>query len=651
MIKNPTLTSKLLAMGMGFLVIALLSISLTLWVAWTFEGGEAAVKETGRLRMNMLRMVLVLPSGESSASLAQREAEFDTSLELLRTGDPSRPLFVPWNVDLHARFEALRTQWAQLRAGWRSASTTDRAPVLAHADVFVAKVDGFVEAIELEIAHWTSVLHLFQLFMVGLAILAALTFMVASYLLVISPLARLQQAQAKMRQGDLGTRLPVETDDEFGQLSAGFNAMAYALQASHVDLEHNVHEKTHSLALRNDRLRTLYDTSALISTADSLELLAQGFVQQIRRVVGADGAAVRWSNETNERYVLLASDGLPRTMVESEHCLPTGSCLCGQPQAQARTRVIPITSSTELPLPHCRDAGFQTMVTIPVQLQHRVLGEVDLFFRSAAEVNDELRDLLDAMARHLASGMESLRATALAREAAVAQERGLIARELHESIAQSLAFLKIQTQLLRDAVARGDDTKRDRSMGELDVGVRECYADVRELLVHFRTRTIDEDIESALLTTLSKFKHQTGMATTLLMEGHGLPLAPDVQIQVLHVVQEALSNVRKHSGASSVTVRGQRHPRWRFEVQDNGAGFDESAVPADSLHVGLDIMRERAQRIGAVVSMRSIQGQGTRVWMELPQVTIAPAMRPPASSPMTRPLSTPITAQPLQHSV
>jgi two-component system nitrate/nitrite sensor histidine kinase NarX len=136
----------------------------------------------------------------------------------------------------------------------------------------------------------------------------------------------------------------------------------------------------------------------------------------------------------------------------------------------------------------------------------------------------------------------------------VAQERSLIARELHDSIAQSLAFLKIQTQLLRDAVAKGDAAKRDRSIDELDVGVRECYSDVRELLVHFRTRTSEEDIEAALRATLSKFEHQTGMATSLSMAGHGVPLPPDVQIQVLHMVQEALSNVRKHAKDSDVAM-------------------------------------------------------------------------------------------------
>lgn len=614
---QPTLTTKLLALGVGFLVVALASISLTLWVTWKLEGGAAAVNEAGRLRMNMLRMVLVLQT-EPPAAVEERARLFDASLDLLRTGDPSRPLFVPWSDETRTLFDAIRARWAQARTDWVGPLPPDRAATLAQADEFVREVDAFVDAIELQIAGWTAALHLFQLFMMALAVVAAVTFMAVSYLLVINPVSRLQQAQARLRKGELDARLPVETDDEFGQLSAGFNLMAHALQTSHDGLELKVREKTASIAVQNQRLQALYEVSELASTAGSLEVLAQGFVAQIRRVAGAAAAAVRWSDEANERYVLLAGDGLPQALVDGEHCVPTASCLCGQPQAEARTRVIPIASVTELALPHCRDAGFETMVSIPVQMQQRVLGEVDLFFRSPVELTGELRDLLEAMTRHLASAMEGLRATALEREAAVSQERSMIARELHDSIAQSLAFLKIQTQLLRDAVAKGDDAKRDRSMGELDVGVRECYSDVRELLVHFRTRTSDEDIESALRATLSKFEHQTAMVTTLTMAGHGLPLAPDVQIQVLHMVQEALSNVRKHAGATRVELTVHRHPRWRFEVQDNGCGFDVASVPPDSLHVGLGIMRERAQRVGAVVQVDSASGRGTRVCIELP---------------------------------
>lgn len=613
---RPTLSTKLLAMGTAFLLVALASIGFTLWVTWKLEGGAAAVNEAGRLRMNMLRMVLAQQSGtpQEFDQLAQR---FDTSLELLRTGDPSRPLFVPWSDATRQHYAAIVQEWQAIRSQWRARAPTHEQ-ALVRGDTFVTELDAFVQAIEEQIARWTAGLHLFQLLMVALAIAAAVTFMALSYLLVLNPVMRLQQALARLQRGELGTRLAVEADDEFGQLTAGFNRMAHALQASHQDLERKVREKTASVEEHNQRLAALYQVSALAAEAGSLDALTQGFVQQVRRVAAADGAAVRWSDQANESYVLLAADGLPQAMIEHEHCVIAGSCGCGQPQATARMRVIPIVPATDMQLPHCREAGFQTVISVPVQLHQRLMGEVTLFFRRPYALADDTRELLASMARHLASSMENLRVSALEREAAVAAERSLIARELHDSIAQSLAFLKIQVQLLQGAVARGNDAARDSAIAELDVGVRECYADVRELLVHFRTRTQDEDIEGALRATLSKFEHQTGVPTQLAMSGQGRPLAPDVQIQVLHIVQEALSNVRKHAGARRVELRVQRHPRWRFEVRDDGCGFDPAAVPPDSLHVGLGIMRERAERIQAELSVQSLPaGRGTSVVLEL----------------------------------
>jgi two-component system nitrate/nitrite sensor histidine kinase NarX len=243
-------------------------------------------------------------------------------------------------------------------------------------------------------------------------------------------------------------------------------------------------------------------------------------------------------------------------------------------------------------------------MTVPVRLHQRLLGEIDCFWREAIQPAQEIRSLLEMVASHLAGGIESLRVTAAEKEAAIAAERTLLARELHDSIAQSLAFLKIQVQLLRGARRKGDEAATERIVDELDTGVRECYGDVRELLLHFRTRTDVEDIAQALATTLQKFRHQAGIDATLQVDGDGIPLPQDVQVQVLHVVQEALWNVRKHAHATQVRLKIHRGPGWRFEVEDDGQGFDPEADAGEG-HVGL--------RIGAQVQWQSAPGQGTRV--------------------------------------
>jgi two-component system nitrate/nitrite sensor histidine kinase NarX len=613
-----TLTAKLYTSGISLLVLALASIGLTLWVTWSLEGGAAAVNEAGRMRMQTYRLALEVSGGnDPAASLALMES-FEESLSLLRSGDPSRPLFVPWSAASHERFEEAVQGWSELRESWL-ASRPNPAAAARDAREFVVLVDGFVAAIETQIARLTTVLQMVQLAMMALAIGSAVVMLYASYLFVLNPLARLQRGLRAVQQGDLSTRVEVDTNDEFGQLSAGFNDMARTLQSLYGSLEEKVREKTARLEVKRQRLADLYEVSAFMAHATGLDELARGFARQIRRVSKADAAAVRWSDEGNQRYLLLAADNLPASMAESEGCLDTGACHCGQPRDGATIRVFPIREEQPAPMNHCQRFGFRTLVSIPVKLHERVLGEVDLLFRGEALLDPEERDLLDTLASHLASAMESLRASALEREAAVAQERSLLAQELHDSIAQSLAFLKIQTKLLRDAMGRNDTGAMNRVLGELDTGVRESYSDVRELLVHFRTRTSEEDIEPALRTTLSKFEHQTGLRTRLEMEGHGVALAPDVQVQVLHIVQEALSNVRKHSRAHEVTVRVSPGPSWRFEVHDDGLGFAAGTESSGETHVGLRIMQERAGSIGATVQVVSAPGEGCSVVLDLPR--------------------------------
>ena len=121
----------------------------------------------------------------------------------------------------------------------------------------------------------------------------------------------------------------------------------------------------------------------------------------------------------------------------------------------------------------------------------------------------------------------------------------------------------------------------------------------------------------AYLAEATALARAHGLATHLEIDGDGLPLPADVQVQVLHVVQEALSNVRKHAGASHVSLDVHKGEQWRFVVRDNGSGFD-TAQQRGETHVGTKIMRERADRIGATVQIESRSGQGTSVTLTLP---------------------------------
>ncbi len=618
--KQWTLGAKLAMVGAPFLLLVVLSTAATLWVSWQLDGGAAAVNEAGRLRMQTYRMSLSVGLGETAALPAQI-AEYEQSLALLRRGDPERPLFVPWDDGVRQQFEHVARKWSIYRARWLESRPATPDNLRADTADFVAEIDALVVAIESRLAHQTSLLHLLQLSALALAVVVTLILVYTGYDFVLEPVGQLKHAIERIQQGNFDARVDHASSDEFGTLARGFNGMADHLQSMYRNLEHKVAEKTSELEEKKERLEGLYEVSALIANATTLDDLAQGFVKSVARIAHADGVTVRWSNEANRRFLMLAAQGMPQALIDAEQCIEEGNCHCGVALAEPGVRVVAIQADTALasnlrPL-SCAKAGFRTVINVPVRLHERLMGEFDLFFNASVNPTPALRSLLEALGSHLASAMENLRLNALEKEAAVAQERVYIARELHDSIAQSLAFIKIQVQLMRDALRSGDAVEIEQVLDEIDTGVRESYGDVRELLLHFRTRANVEDIEPALATTLRKFEHQSGVRTLLSMHGQGMPLSPDRQIQVLHIVQEALSNVRKHARAGQVSLDVEQHPAWRFEVRDDGVGFQRDDE-VDETHVGLRIMKERAQRMGAELDIVSKPGSGTTIVLTLP---------------------------------
>ena len=618
--KQWNLGAKLTLVGAPFLLLVLLSTAATLWVSWQLDGGAAAVNEAGRMRMQAYRLSL-------SVSMAQQEAlsrqieDFEQSLAVLRTGDPERPLFVPWDSTVRERFEAVSQDWSHYRSRWLDVKPTDLNDLhdlSSETGKFVADIDALVLGIESHMARRTAFLYLLQVSVLALAVVVAAILIYTGYVFVLEPAGMLIDAIKRIQQGNFDARVEHLSSDEFGTLATGFNGMAENLQQMYRHLEHKVAEKTSELEEKRERLESLYEVTALVANATSLDDLAQGFVKSVSRIARADGVTVRWSDQENQRYLMLAAQGMPQALVSAEQCINTGECYCGAVSAEPGLRVIPILLDPEQAQMPCAQAGFKTVITIPVRLHERLMGEVELFFNAQVNPPPALRSLLEALGSHLASAMENLRLNALEMEAAVSQERIYLARELHDSIAQSLAFIKIQVQLMRDALQSGNPDEIQAILEEIDTGVRESYGDVRELLMHFRTRANAEDIEPALATTLRKFEHQSGVKAVLSMQGQGLPLSPDLQIQVLHIVQEALSNVRKHAQATQVKLNVEQQPAWRFEVRDDGIGFECNNEQLDETHVGLRIMKERAQRLGADLEIISTPGHGSSITLTLP---------------------------------
>jgi two-component system, NarL family, nitrate/nitrite sensor histidine kinase NarX len=175
-------------------------------------------------------------------------------------------------------------------------------------------------------------------------------------------------------------------------------------------------------------------------------------------------------------------------------------------------------------------------------------------------------------------------------------------------------------QLLEDSLRYGKYEEAADIVPALQAGVQESYDDVRELLLNFRSRLAEDDLIGALKRTIEKFRRQTDIETRLVIDGDGPPFPREEQLQVLFIVQEALSNIRKHAEAHTVEIHIENRQDFMLNIRDNGVGFDSrTLLEKKDSHVGLKIMRERAHRIHASLAVTSEPGKGTTVSLQLPR--------------------------------
>jgi PAS domain S-box-containing protein len=210
------------------------------------------------------------------------------------------------------------------------------------------------------------------------------------------------------------------------------------------------------------------------------------------------------------------------------------------------------------------------------------------------------------------------------RALAILKERERLARELHDGIGQTLGYVKMQAQSARDRLAQGLTAETDHQLTLLIAAAQDAHTDVREYLLEVQTSATGQP---GFLTGLKQYLHRFGEVYELNV---GLVVPPDwsddlleptVEAQLLRIIQEALTNVRKHARATCVQVLVRLNgPLVQIIVQDDGIGFDPTQVQDRSdLNYGLGFLRERAMEVGGSVYIHSARGQGTQVIVEVPR--------------------------------
>jgi signal transduction histidine kinase len=204
---------------------------------------------------------------------------------------------------------------------------------------------------------------------------------------------------------------------------------------------------------------------------------------------------------------------------------------------------------------------------------------------------------------------------------ATVAERDRISRELHDGLAQVLGYLSLKGEAAQIAIRTGQLAQAERSVNEIIEVAQRSYAEVREAILDLRTHiTQGVGLQAVLDDYLHRFTRDFGIETRLVVANDdSTRFSPAVEVQLLRIVQEALTNVRRHSGAHHTAVRfeGVAEGRCQVVVEDDGQGFEPSEAWPKSF--GLQSMRERAESVGGTIEVASCPGQGTTVVVILPQ--------------------------------
>jgi two-component system nitrate/nitrite sensor histidine kinase NarX len=305
--------------------------------------------------------------------------------------------------------------------------------------------------------------------------------------------------------------------------------------------------------------------------------------------------------------VLLERDLLPIRLCVCGKALTPGDILCDRDAANCAARNgQPMYGSNTI-----------EAVVVPLAYHDDVLGSYTIYVdRPGIAEREDIRELLATIGRHLGVAVAKQRSDAEAQRLSIIDERNALAHELHDSLAQTLASLRFQVRMLGDTLRQGgspgtamDDLERIRS------GLDEAHTELRELLNSFRAPLDRRGLIPALEQLTEQLARDSGMHVYFQKDCRAPALSAAEEMQLLRIVQEALTNIRKHSRAQTVRVLLNCRPggAYMLLVEDDGVGFDRAPEGKPGEHIGLAIMEERARRLGGTLRIESEPGEGTRV--------------------------------------
>jgi signal transduction histidine kinase len=375
---------------------------------------------------------------------------------------------------------------------------------------------------------------------------------------------------------------------------------------------------------QNRELLALHRAGLDLSGNLSLDTLLEKVVEQATQLLDARYGAVALFDD-ERRIQQFVTAGLTQAQRDRIGPPPEGQGLLGIALREGRrlrlTDIEADPRAAGMPPGH---PPMRSLLAVPIICKGPFRGNLYLTEKTTSpSFSQEDEETLERFATAAAIAIDNAHLHEQLRSLAIAEERVRIAREMHDGMAQVLAYVNAKAQAVQAHLARNRHEEAARQLDQLADAAREVYTDAREGINALRTELgPDLDFRQALEEYIDRWQSQSGIDGRLTVEGE-LQLPAPVELQLLRIIQEALANARKHSGARRVEV-GLRQSDGRLlaEVADNGTGFDPAGLKRSEFpRFGLAIMRERAESIDGQLEVASTPGGGTRVRIEVPLKT------------------------------
>jgi len=619
--------SLLLRLGIAMAAITLLGIigmASSIIIASKTQGNAVTIDIAGTLRMQSYRMASLVMAAQRQDSadgwnqVDKAVQQFERTLKnpelslikVARSGESKDNDYLTitqeWEKNLKPQLvflsrsghQLLQLQTSQLTP-LRSVAVQQDKELLNRIATFVDKIDNLVkllaEQAENRITLLTTILSISLYISLGVVFFA----MYVMHSDVLLPLRDLLRCAEQAGKGDLTVRARHTGEDELGRLGEAFNFMAGEMSRLYRNLETRVAEKTTDLERSNRSLELLYHSISRLHDAPVTKKTYDALLKDLEQVLGiGHGATCLIENDSN-KGVILASTLNPHegdvNLCKLSNC---AECL----------------SNSSLKLQRIGQHGEKQILSVPLQDMERKYGVLQMEVPQGKTLEDWQMQLLEALSQHIGIAIGTAHRTEQNRRLSLLEERGVIARELHDSLAQSLSYMKIQVSRLQAVMAPYNFTEEANGiLAELREGLNGAYRELRELLTTFRLKIEGHGLVPTLEKTVKEFSARGNIPISIETRLDAFQLSANEEIHVMQIVREALANVIHHSEAAHASVSIEHSPVGMITVTIDDDGVGIGSKQSEAHHYGMNIMQERARSLGGSFHIQTRAVGGTRV--------------------------------------